>query len=134
MSVQVTKTKAEQALSEAFAGVEGNLPGNDAVKALRRDAIGAFSALGLPSRRVEEWKYTDLRTQLTASFPIANGGVFGSQALAETLDGTAPGLLEGIDALTLVFVDGVLIPGTMPSGVNCLEVLPLAEALETMPA
>ncbi len=29
--------------------------------AIRADAFEAFMAKGLPNRRVEEWKYTDLR-------------------------------------------------------------------------
>ena len=32
-----------------------------AVPDARKAAIGAFAALGLPHRRIEEWKYTDLR-------------------------------------------------------------------------
>ncbi len=134
MSVQVTKTKAEQMLTEAFAGAEAALPGSDAVTKLRREAIGAFSALGLPTRRVEEWKYTDLRARLADSFPVAMDSVSGSQAIGGLLDGTAPGLLPGLNAYTIVFVDGALEPRTLPEDVKGLEVLPLATALESVPA
>ena len=37
-----------------------------------RRAIGKFSALGLPHRRIEEWKYTDLRANLKEALPLAS--------------------------------------------------------------
>ena len=37
--------------------------GNAAITKLRDEAIAAFAARGLPNRRVEEWKYTDLRSR-----------------------------------------------------------------------
>jgi Fe-S cluster assembly protein SufD len=49
------KTKAEQAISEAFEAAAGKLPGSAAVKERRAEAIGKFSGLGLPHRRIEEW-------------------------------------------------------------------------------
>ena len=71
MNVAVMKTKAEQALFETFEAVAGKLPGSAAVKARRAEAIGKFSALGLPHRRIEEWKYTDLRANLKEALPPA---------------------------------------------------------------
>jgi Fe-S cluster assembly protein SufD len=73
MTVQVVKTKAETALLEEFAAAEARLPGSDWLRRLRREAIGAFSALGLPHRRIEEWKYTDLRAALKEAYPLAAG-------------------------------------------------------------
>ncbi|HEX2840314.1 Fe-S cluster assembly protein SufD [Hyphomicrobium sp.] len=70
-SVQPLKTKAETALAEAFTQVERQLPGGDWLRQLRRAAAGAFTAEGLPHRRVEEWKFTDLRAFLREAFPIA---------------------------------------------------------------
>ena len=55
MTIAVMKTKAEQGLTEAFDKAAAQLPGGDAVRAARREAIGTFSALGLPHRRIEEW-------------------------------------------------------------------------------
>ena len=59
--VRAMKTPAEQALSAAYQAARGNLPGMGAVAALRADAFKQFERVGLPHRRVEEWKYTDLR-------------------------------------------------------------------------
>ena len=60
MNVAVMKTKAEQA-RRTVRGCGRTLPGAGWVTELRKEAIGAFAALGLPHRRIEEWKYTDLR-------------------------------------------------------------------------
>ena len=74
MTVAATKTKAEQALSRNFEAVAAKLPGGRAVAEARKAAIGAFAALGLPHRRIEEWKYTDLRVALKEALPPAVGG------------------------------------------------------------
>lgn len=73
MNVAIIKTKAEAALVEQFESAQNRLPGNAAVARMRRDAIGRFAALGLPHRRVEEWKYTDLRAMLKEAPPLAAG-------------------------------------------------------------
>lgn len=64
------RTAAETALIDAFAAAQGRLPGGRAAQALRQSAFETFEALGLPSRRVEAWHYTDLRTQLTRVPPF----------------------------------------------------------------
>ena len=64
------KTPAEQALSAAYAAARGKLPGKGAVAALRDDAFKRFDAKGLPHRRVEEWKYTDLRALMREAKPL----------------------------------------------------------------
>src|SRR5437763_1841960 len=35
---------------------------------LRKEALGAFQNLGIPSNRHEEWRYTNIRTNLPESF------------------------------------------------------------------
>ena len=52
------KTAAETALAESFVAARDRLPGPGT---LRVAAFERFQAAGLPNRRVEEWKYTDLR-------------------------------------------------------------------------
>lgn len=77
MTLQIVKTKAETAWAAAYAAALARLPGNGAIAKLRRDAIARFEAVGLPNRRVEEWKYTDLRTMLKEGAPLATGGYWG---------------------------------------------------------
>ena len=71
MTVVLTKTKAEQALQADFAARGGELPGTPAVSQARATAMAAFERQGLPHRRVEAWKYTDLRATLKELPPIA---------------------------------------------------------------
>ena len=68
--VRAMKTPAEQALSAAYQAARGNLPGMGAVAALRADAFKQFERVGLPHRRVEEWKYTDLRALMREAYPL----------------------------------------------------------------
>ncbi|HET6389981.1 Fe-S cluster assembly protein SufD [Hyphomicrobium sp.] len=103
MNVAVMKTKAEQAISESFEAAAAKLPGNAAVKERRAQAIGAFSGLGLPHRRIEEWKYTDLRANLKDVLPAAVEDKT-PLTIAELL--VALGPLAHVDAHRIVFVNG----------------------------
>ncbi len=103
MNVAVMKTKAEQAISEAFEAVAGKLPGGALVKARRAEAIGKFGALGLPHRRIEEWKYTDLRSNLKEALPPAIHDTT-PLTIAELI--VALGPLAHIDAYRVAFVNG----------------------------
>jgi Fe-S cluster assembly protein SufD len=97
------KTKAEQALTEAFEAVAGKLPGSVAVKERRAEAIGAFGSLGLPHRRIEEWKYTDLRANLKEALPPAIHDET-PLTIAELI--VALGPLAHVDAYRVAFVNG----------------------------
>jgi Fe-S cluster assembly protein SufD len=78
MTVQMLNTKAEQAILKTFEDNAGRLPGGKGVAELRRAAIGAFASKGLPSRRVEEFKYTDLKANVKDAFPLAVSGETGA--------------------------------------------------------
>ena len=122
MTVQTVKTKAETGYLEHFEAIEPKLPGAERVRKERRDAIGRFATFGLPGRRVEEWKYTDLKSMLKEAFPPA---VTSGKPPVAKVDGVLPGL----DASTFVFVDGVLATGCeLPVG---CKVISLADALSS---
>jgi len=128
MTVAITRTKAEQGLSQTFEAVAPRLPGSPAVAASRRAAIGAFAALGLPHRRLEAWKYTDLRSAIKDVLPAA---VADERPLptAGELE-TALEALAGLDAHRLVFVDGVYAPElSQPIALAGLTFTPLAARL-----
>ncbi|MFM1813454.1 MAG: hypothetical protein RLZ98_149 [Pseudomonadota bacterium] len=103
MTVAVAKTKAEQALGQQFEAIAGALPGSGWVGDLRREAIGAFQALGLPSRRVEAFKYTDLRQRISNAYAPGAGDI---PVAGDDID-AALGPLAGIDADRLVLVNGI---------------------------
>lgn len=104
--IRTMKTPAEQALTAAFAAARETLPGKGAVAALRADAFARFDERGLPHRRVEEWKYTDLRTLMRDAYPLAPA----PDAAAKARGKAAGKLLAGIECRRLVFVDGAFVP------------------------
>jgi Fe-S cluster assembly protein SufD len=99
VEARATKTPAEQALANAFAAARGKLPGKGAVAALRDDAFKRFDAKGLPHRRVEEWKYTDLRALMREAKPLAG------PADAKPKGDIAP-ILTGVDTDRIAIVNG----------------------------
>ncbi len=103
--LRVIKTAAEQALSAAYAGARDHLPGKGAIASLREDAFREFDARGLPHRRVEEWKYTDLRALMRELNPLAPPPDAATRARAKD----AGKLLSGVDCRRLVFVDGAFV-------------------------
>src|SRR5438309_3314338 len=104
--VRPIKTAAETALAQSFAAVKRALPGAGAVGALREDAFRRFETEGLPHRRVEEWKYTDLRALMRDAKPLA--AVPDAAAKARAKDALA--MLPAIEARRVVFVGGALVP------------------------
>lgn len=100
------RTPAEQALAAAYDGARGKLPGKGAVASLREDAFKRFDAKGLPTRRVEEWKYTDLRTGLREALPLAAPP--DAQAKANAKDAGA--VFASLKPRKLTFVDGAFVP------------------------
>jgi Fe-S cluster assembly protein SufD len=123
----MTRTKAEQALIENFEAAASKLPGGRAVGEARKAAIGAFAGLGLPHRRIEEWKYTDLRSALKTVPAPATGPVAG--VTAEQVD-HALGPLAELEAYRLVFVDGAYWPElSSAAGAKGLDVASLGAIL-----
>ncbi len=105
-------------------------PVSPAIAGLRRQAGARFRTLGLPSRRLEAWRYTDLG-------PLA-GLSFGAPAACAVFE--AARVLAGLpplvgDAFRLVFVDGRLRfelshPVALSAGISITS---LANALRSDP-
>jgi Fe-S cluster assembly protein SufD len=68
-AITLMKTPAETGLAQAFEAVKATLPGN---RDAREQAFRLFYERGLPHRRVEEFKYTDLRAAMRDAAPFAN--------------------------------------------------------------
>lgn len=68
MNIQAANrsTAAEAALVEAYTAQLGDLPGDGAVLGARDILFDDLKRAGLPTRRVEAWHYTDLKTLLRA--------------------------------------------------------------------
>lgn len=101
--MRAIKTAAEQGLATAFATARATLPGKGAVASLRDDAFQRFDANGLPNRRVEQWKYTDLRTLMREAKPLAGPG-----DIKKPADLSA--ILPGVDASVVTIVNGRYAP------------------------
>jgi Fe-S cluster assembly protein SufD len=130
MTVAVMKTKAELALAEQFAGALALLPGNAETARTRREAIAAFSELGLPHRRIEEWKYTDLRTVLKEPAPPAVDDT-AKLTVADLI--VALGPYMDLDAPRIVFVNGHYRRAlSNPTGAETVHVVPLSEHFDTL--
>jgi Fe-S cluster assembly protein SufD len=104
--VALVRTAAEQALADAYASVKAKLPGDGKVVALRDAAFRRFETEGLPNRRIEEWKYTDLRALMREARPIAGAPDNAAKARAQD----AGRLVGDIDARRILFVDGTFVP------------------------
>jgi Fe-S cluster assembly protein SufD len=97
------KNAAEQQLAAEWLAAKGRLPG---VASLRAAAFDRFAAKGLPHRRVEEWKYTDLRALMRDAKPLAAA----PDAAAKARAGEVGGVLADVDSRKLMFVDGAFVP------------------------
>ncbi|MDP4023839.1 SufD family Fe-S cluster assembly protein [Methylobacterium sp. NEAU 140] len=119
------RTAAETGLSSLFEAGRKSFATEEAIG--REEAFKFFEATGLPSRRVEAFKYTDLRAAMTEAAPPAEAP---SDEAARAAVAGAKGF-AGIEAARLTFVNGHLVPALsdldgLPEGVR---VTPLNAAL-----
>ncbi|MET3590134.1 Fe-S cluster assembly protein SufD [Bartonella silvatica] len=64
MSTQHKLLEVEKDILNNFNQYLNKLPGDKTVQAVRKKAIELFQSAGLPSRKIENWHYTNLRTLL----------------------------------------------------------------------
>lgn len=131
MTVTMMKNRIEQALAEQYDLVAAALPGGEAVAAARQEAMARFGEIGLPHRRIEEWKYTDLRNALKEPLPLA----VGDKAVVSAGDVVmALGPLAAIEGPRAVFVNGAFRADlSRLEAVKGLDVMSLAQALQSTP-
>ena len=123
------RTKAEEALIAEYRANAARLPGGTPVAHRREAAMALFEKSGLPHRRVEEWKYTDLRALMKGAAPLADG--VDDPTLAE-LTGKDP--LAGLDRARLVVVNGTYRPDLSDlAGLDGVTVTALGDVLASAP-
>src|SRR5947209_5267199 len=71
MDAVVKINAVERALADQFGQAAPALPGGAAAAGIRARAFEAFERQGLPHRRIEEWKYTDLRALIREAYAPA---------------------------------------------------------------
>jgi Fe-S cluster assembly protein SufD len=134
MNLALAKTETGRALGEAFAVARDRLPGAGKVADMRQQAFEAYERTGLPHRRIEDWKYTDLRALMREVLPLAPAPD------AAALTRAAAALeLHAIDGVRkLVLVDGVFAPklsdlSDLEKGLNIRPLRDVLEAGEAAP-
>lgn len=126
---RIAQTKAETALAALFAAEKKRLPGGKDFAQRREAAFALFEAAGLPHRRIEEWKYTDLRNLVRTVAPLA--GEADASALA-SLAKNDP--LASYDRARLVIANGIYRPDLSDlAGLEGVAVEPLADLLAAAP-
>ncbi|MCC8937698.1 Fe-S cluster assembly protein SufD [Bradyrhizobium sp. Arg68] len=125
----VAKTETGRALGDAFAVVRDRLPGKGQIADQRRQAFEAYERSGLPHRRIEDWKYTDLRALMREVLPLAP--LPDAAALKRAAAAAKLRAIKGVRRLVLV--DGAFSPelsdlGKLEKG---LGIRALREVLET---
>ena len=106
MNVVLAKTETGRALSDIFAVARDRLPGAGKVANARQQAFEAYERAGLPHRRIEDWKYTDLRVLMRDVLPLAAAP--DAAALTRASSALKLHAIEGVRRLVLV--DGVFAP------------------------
>jgi Fe-S cluster assembly protein SufD len=126
MNLVLAKTDT---LNDVFSVARDRLPGTDGVAEARRQAFEIFARAGLPNRRIEDWKYTDLRALMREVLPLAPAP--DAAALKRAGAALKAHAIEG--ARQLVLVDGVFAPdlSDLANLDDGLSIRTLRDALET---
>jgi Fe-S cluster assembly protein SufD len=106
MNLALAKTETGRALSDSFAVSRARLPGAGKVAETRQQAFEAYERAGLPHRRIEDWKYTDLRALMREVLPLAAAP--DAAAVARAAAALKLHAIEGVRKFVLV--DGVFAP------------------------
>ena len=109
-TIRPALTPAEQRYLDLYASVADRLPGarHPKVREGREAALDLFASQGLPHRRVEEWKYTDLRALMPEVHQLA--GLLPTVAADVSVENAIGKALADLDAYRAVFVDGLFRP------------------------
>ncbi len=114
MTVTPIKTKAETQFAEQFEATIASLPGKGWVPAARRAAMHRFVEAGLPHRKLEAWKYTDLRAAVK-DVPAPVPSKTGKPKLdAKALQAALGPDLAKLPAIRFVFVNGAFAAADIP--------------------
>jgi len=113
MNVALAKAETGRTLGDAFTVARDRLPGAGKAAELRRQALESYESVGLPHRRIEEWKYTDLRALMREVLPLAPAP--DAAALTRAAETSKLHAIEGVRRLVLV--DGVFAPKLSEIGI-----------------
>jgi Fe-S cluster assembly protein SufD len=109
-AIRPALTPAERRFLDLYSDVASRLPGagNAAVRQWREAALERFALAGLPHRRIEEWKYTDLRVLMAELHPLA--GLSPAAPSPTDIEAAIGRALAALDSYRAVFIDGFFQP------------------------
>lgn len=125
-------TSAEQNLFERLKALQHRLPvyGQPWFGELREANLARFAQLGIPTRKNEQWKYTDIK-------PVVEKDYWQSAATEAAISANklAAFELQGLDPIRLVFVNGYYSAELSETniGIEGLTVESLSESLNNRP-
>ena len=111
MNVAIQRSAAEAAYLDAFARLPKPLQ-----RGSRKSAFEGFAATGLPHRRLEDWKWTDLRQLLDRAYPPLIEPVKAAPDAGNLL---ARSPFAGIARARLVFIEGM---GHVPDAIHMARI------------
>ena len=100
MNSVIEKISSTEKLVSDFEAVIKTLPGNSFVQNIRQKAIESFSALGIPAKKNEEYKYSNVQKLFGESWKV---GKLESWKVNDTIDNY---LIPNLDAHIVVLVNG----------------------------
>lgn len=94
-SLTVLRNPTEEAIIARFPAAKASVPSNATIAPLREKAFSTLRDKGLPHRRVEQYKYTDLRALMRDAAPLAQAPVGAASAPAVIGGACRVSLLNG---------------------------------------
>ncbi|MEM7430088.1 MAG: Fe-S cluster assembly protein SufD [Pseudomonadota bacterium] len=128
MSTAPNRTPAEEAYISSFEDAQSGW-----LASKRREGHAAFGELGLPHRRIEAWKFTDLRRLVDGAYPPLTDASLVDVDQVQQL--AKQSIFSGIERATAVFVDGRFRRelSKLPED-EALEVFSIADSPDSAPS
>ena len=102
--VVIEKNIATNKLVDAWEALQIKTSGERYVQAICKNAIGSFSRLGIPNKKNEEYKYSQVEKIFKAQFRVQNSEFRIDKKTVEKL------AIPGLDAYYVVLVNGIFNP------------------------
>ena len=127
MSTAPNRTPAEEAFLSSFSEDQSGW-----LASKRREGHAAFGELGLPHRRIEAWKYTDLRNLVDGAYPPLTEAALVDVEQVQGLAGQS--IFAGLERSVAIFVDGRFRRelSNLPDD-KAIEVFSIADSPESAP-
>lgn len=114
----------KEKLATSFLVLENQIAADDPVSDIRNQAMKQFEATGFPTKKMEAWKYTSLKSVLNEDY-----NVFAKREKALEYKDVKPYFIHDIDTYKIVFIDGVYSSHLSETSHEGLDVCLMSAAL-----